>query len=125
MSTIFSARTRATTWRKLWVWLAEAEQELGLPISEEALVEMRANIEFTDEDFKVAAEEVSLGPDHVLAYAQVDDLRVTNGSILFKDIQTRDSIIKEVKGKSKGSLNIERLCQMEILLLNVGQESGI
>ena len=62
MSTIFSARTRAMTWRKLWVWLAEAEQELGLPISDEALAQMRANVDFTDEDFKVAAEEVSLEP---------------------------------------------------------------
>jgi adenylosuccinate lyase len=74
MSTIFSARTRATTWRKLWVWLAEAEQELGLPISDEALAEMRANVEFTDEDFKVAAEEVSVYSYRVVPYAQAGDI---------------------------------------------------
>ncbi|KAG0647386.1 Adenylosuccinate lyase [Hyphodiscus hymeniophilus] len=68
MSTIFSARTRATTWRKLWIWLAEAEQELGLAISEEALAEMRANIEFTDEDFKVAAEEERKRRHDVMAH---------------------------------------------------------
>lgn len=38
--------------------LAEAEKELGLAIPDEALAEMRANLEFTDEDFKVAADEV-------------------------------------------------------------------
>ena len=68
MKTIFSARTRASTWRKLWVWLAEAEQELGLVISEDALAEMRANIAFTDEDFKVAAEEERKRRHDVMAH---------------------------------------------------------
>jgi adenylosuccinate lyase len=57
MKTIFSARTRATTWRQLWVWLAEAEKELGLNISDEAIEQMKAHLVMTDEDFKVAAEE--------------------------------------------------------------------
>jgi adenylosuccinate lyase len=57
MKTIFSARTRATTWRKLWCWLAESQKELGLDISDEAIAQMKAHIEMTDEDFKVAAEE--------------------------------------------------------------------
>ena len=57
MKTIFSARTRSTTWRQLWLWLAESQKELGLDISEEALTQMKANLVMTDEDFKVAAEE--------------------------------------------------------------------
>ena len=57
MKTIFSARTRATTWRQLWVWLAEAEKELGIDISDEAIKQMKANMVMTDKDFVVAAEE--------------------------------------------------------------------
>jgi adenylosuccinate lyase len=50
------------------VWLAEAEQELGLSISDEALAEMRANVEFTDEDFVVAAEEERKRRHDVMAH---------------------------------------------------------
>ena len=57
MKTIFSARTRASTWRRLWIWLAEAEKELGIDISDEAIKQMKANVVMTDKDFAVAAEE--------------------------------------------------------------------
>jgi adenylosuccinate lyase len=35
---------RFHTWRKLWLNLAIAEKELGLPIPEEAIKEMKANL---------------------------------------------------------------------------------
>ena len=35
---------RFQTWRKLWLNLAIAEKELGLPISEQAITEMKANL---------------------------------------------------------------------------------
>lgn len=56
MMTIFSARERASTWRQLWVWLAEAEKELGLPIPDDALEQMRAHVVVTDEAFSVARD---------------------------------------------------------------------
>lgn len=56
MMTIFSARERASTWRQLWVWLAEAEKELGLPIPDEALEQMRANVTVSDKAFGVAKD---------------------------------------------------------------------
>jgi adenylosuccinate lyase len=56
MMTIFSARERASTWRQLWVWLAEAEKELGLPIPDDALEQMRANIVVSDKAFAVARD---------------------------------------------------------------------
>jgi adenylosuccinate lyase len=56
MMTIFSARERASTWRQLWVWLAEAEKELGLPIPDEALDQMRANVVVSDKAFSVARD---------------------------------------------------------------------
>ncbi|EER36950.1 adenylosuccinate lyase [Histoplasma capsulatum H143] len=75
MKTIFSARTRSTTWRKLWIWLAEAEKELGVEISDEAIAQMKANVLMTDNCFKVAAEEEKRRRHdvmaHVYAFGQV------------------------------------------------------
>ncbi len=48
MSYVFSPDYKFTTWRKLWVALAEAQKELGLPIEEAQLDEMRAQIENID-----------------------------------------------------------------------------
>jgi adenylosuccinate lyase len=41
MSEVFSNRKKFTTWRALWIALSEAEQALGLPISNAQLDEMR------------------------------------------------------------------------------------
>jgi adenylosuccinate lyase len=48
MSRIFSPAYKFTTWRKLWLALAESQRELGLPITAEAVEQMRANIETVD-----------------------------------------------------------------------------
>jgi adenylosuccinate lyase len=48
MSALFSARHKFTTWRRLWLWLAEAEKELGLPIPDEAIAELAAHLVPTD-----------------------------------------------------------------------------
>jgi adenylosuccinate lyase len=76
MSQLFSQRSRHSTWRKLWLYLAEAEKELGIEtISEEALQEMRAHLMVTDEDFEIArVEEKKRRHDvmaHVHAFGQV------------------------------------------------------
>jgi len=54
MLEVFSAQHRFETWRRLWLALAEAEQEMGLPVSDDALREMRAGLK--DIDFQKAAE---------------------------------------------------------------------
>ncbi|MBL6757630.1 MAG: adenylosuccinate lyase [Planctomycetes bacterium] len=69
----FSDRTKFTTWRRLWIALAEAEQELGLAISDEQLDELRAHA--TDLDLELAARyEKELRHDvmaHVHAWGDV------------------------------------------------------
>lgn len=45
MSRIFSDRVKFTTWRRLWLELARAEKELGLPITTEQIREMEAHVE--------------------------------------------------------------------------------
>lgn len=50
MTRIFSARFRLRTWRRLWLALAESERELGLPIEESQLEELRAHLDDVDFD---------------------------------------------------------------------------
>ncbi|MBX7073457.1 MAG: adenylosuccinate lyase [Pirellulales bacterium] len=52
MSRIWSPQQKFETWRRLWVALAEAEAELGLPISAEQVAELRAHVH--DIDFAAA-----------------------------------------------------------------------
>ena len=69
MKRIFTPRERASTWRKLWLWLAEAEKELGVTqISNEAIDAMRANLVMSDEAFHVAAEEERRRRHDVMAH---------------------------------------------------------
>ncbi|KAJ3484749.1 hypothetical protein NLJ89_g11958 [Agrocybe chaxingu] len=44
MAYLFSPANRFSTWRTLWLNLAIAEKQLGLPIAEEAIEQMRANL---------------------------------------------------------------------------------
>ena len=68
MLTLFSPRTRASTWRSLWIWLAEAQKELGLDISEEAISQMKAANRMSDHDFEVAAAEEKKRRHDVMAH---------------------------------------------------------
>ena len=69
---LFSADMRIQTWRRLWVSLAKAEMELGLPITQEQVSELEAHI--TDIDFECAAQrEKEVRHDvmaHVYAYGK-------------------------------------------------------
>jgi adenylosuccinate lyase len=53
MAGLWSPQTRHSTWRRLWIALAECQQELGLPITNRQLDEMRATVDKID--FAVAA----------------------------------------------------------------------
>ena len=55
MSFIFSDDMKFTTWRKLWVALAEGERELGLNITEEQIKELREHI--NDINYEEAAKK--------------------------------------------------------------------
>jgi adenylosuccinate lyase len=68
MKFLFSPRNRFSTWRQLWVWLAQAEKELGLDISDEAIEQMEAHKEIKDEEFAIAAEEEKKRRHDVMAH---------------------------------------------------------
>ncbi len=70
MSRLWGDRTKFRMWRELWVWLAEAEAELGLPITPEQIAELKRNADAID--FEAAeAHERRLRHDvmaHIQAY---------------------------------------------------------
>ncbi len=70
MQYIFSQDMKFRTWRKLWIALAETEKELGLPITDEQIEELKAhaddiNYDVAKEREKVVRHDVM---SHVYAY---------------------------------------------------------
>ena len=55
MSYNWSPQRKHSTWRRLWLALAESEKELGLPITDKQLEQMRAHLD--DIDFEAAAKK--------------------------------------------------------------------
>ena len=70
MQYIFSPDKKFRTWRRLWIALAEAEQELGLPITDEQIAELKAHQDDINYDVaKVREKEVRHDVmSHVYAY---------------------------------------------------------
>ncbi|CAJ2509685.1 Uu.00g147110.m01.CDS01 [Anthostomella pinea] len=69
MSQLFSQRSRHSTWRQLWLYLAESEKELGIDtITDEALDQMRSHLTLTDNDFEVARVEEKRRRHDVMAH---------------------------------------------------------
>lgn len=72
MQELFSPDRKFRTWRKLWVALAEAEQELGLPITAEQIEELKNHLDDINYD-TAAKEEAKVRHDvmaHVHAYGE-------------------------------------------------------
>lgn len=66
MAALWSPQKKFSTWRRCWVALGEAEKELGLPITDEQLAEMRAHID--DIDFETARQYESQFRHDVMAH---------------------------------------------------------
>jgi adenylosuccinate lyase len=66
MLELFGDRRKFTTWRKLWIALAEAQQELGLDIRNEQLAAMREHVE--DIDYEAAGRYESQFRHDVMAH---------------------------------------------------------
>ena len=73
MKEIFSADNKFSTWRKLWIALAESEQALGLAITDEQISEMKSHIYDIDYE-KARTYEAQFRHDvmaHVHTYGEV------------------------------------------------------
>lgn len=76
MLAVFSPQRKFSTWRRIWLALAEAEKQLGLPVTEEQIAQMRSHLD--DIDFAEAArQEARLRHDvmaHLHTFAKVAPL---------------------------------------------------
>jgi len=73
MTDVFSPLRQALTWRDLWIALAEIERDLGVPIPDEAIAELKAGREQVDLQ-RIAEIEASLRHDvmaHVHHYGEI------------------------------------------------------
>lgn len=70
MSHIFSQEKKFTTWRKLWIALAESEMELGLNVTKEQVDELKAHVNDVNYEDAEAREKVVRHDvmSHVYAY---------------------------------------------------------
>lgn len=72
MKYIFSPDMKFRTWRKLWIALAEAEMELGLPVTQAQIDELKEHQEDINYDVAVEREKLVRHDvmSHVYAYGQ-------------------------------------------------------
>lgn len=66
MKYIFSPDKKFKTWRRLWIALAESEMELGLPITQEQINELKAHAD--DINYDVAQEREKLVRHDVMSH---------------------------------------------------------
>ena len=66
MQYIFSPEMKFKTWRRLWIALAETEQELGLDITDEQIAELKVHKD--DINFEVAKEREKLVRHDVMSH---------------------------------------------------------
>ena len=72
MQYLFSDNHKFRTWRRLWIALAKAERQLGLPITEEQLAQLEAHAEDVNYDVAEAREKLVRHDvmSHVYAYGR-------------------------------------------------------
>ncbi len=70
---LFSPQFKHQTWRKLWVWLAKGEKELGLPITDEQIAELEAHE--CNINWEEAAAEEKLRRHDVMAHVHAYGLQ--------------------------------------------------
>ena len=66
MQYIFSPDMKFRTWRQLWIALAETEKELGLPITDEQIEELKSHVE--DINYEVAKEREKIVRHDVMSH---------------------------------------------------------
>ncbi len=76
MKYIFSPDKKFRTWRKLWIALAEAEMELGLPVTREQIDELKAHAE--DINYEVAIEREKLVRHDVMSHVYAYGVQCPN-----------------------------------------------
>ena len=119
MRAIWSDQRKHSTWRRLWVVLAECQRELGLPITEQQIAELRASVDNIDFDRALSTRERGFAwsidkmlEDHlywVLVYWRwLNDANFEKGpKAFFKRAPAliRPLVIWKVRGKVRNTLH--------------------
>ena len=87
----FSPDKKFSTWRKLWIALADSEKELGLHITDEQIAEMKANIYNIDYAPYILK---SFYNDYIASYKETNRKLMLSGRFL---INARQYLIMSVK----------------------------
>ena len=82
MKYLFSPEKKFTTWRKLWIALAEAEKELGLDISDEQIKELQ---DYADDiNYQVAKEREKIVRHDVMSHVYIISASYNVIGLLFR-----------------------------------------
>lgn len=91
MSAVFSPRRRALTWRRIWIALAEAQHEMGLPIKAAQVRALKSKLD--DIDFKtIAKHEKQLRHDVMAHLHAFGDLAPSARGILHLGATSMDVV---------------------------------
>ena len=94
MSFIFSDDMKFSTWRKLWVALAEGERSLGINITEEQINELKANIN----NIKIGINDYSkIEDDHsIIKVMMIDEPEVLQKAVdnLPKEVYEKYTVVR-------------------------------
>ena len=97
MQEIFSPDRKFKTWRRLWIALARAESELGLPITDEQIAEMESQVD--NINYKEMYNRQYYQKDTLMEI--LEDSRIELAKKIKIDVNTLDNSIIEVINKSK------------------------
>ena len=89
MQAVWSPQRKHSTWRRIWLALAEAQQELGLPISTQQVDELRAHLDDIDFD-KAAHYERQLRHDVMAHVHALGDVAVNARPIIHLGATSQD-----------------------------------
>ena len=104
MLQLFSAHERIRTWRKLWVELARAEHELGLPITAAQVAELEAHTDDIDFDMAAAREKevLTLMVKGFINKEIASKLGISLPTVIFH----RNNICLKLKTRSIGKMTV-------------------
>ncbi len=91
MRSIWSARRKFSLWRRIWLALAESEREIGLPVTETQIAELRSHLD--DIDFENAARhEAKLRHDVMAHVHALGDVAPTARPIIHLGMTSQDVV---------------------------------
>ena len=139
MKYIFSPDKKFRTWRKLWIALAESEMELGLPVTQEQIDELKAHAD--DINYEVAQEREKLVRHDVMSHVYAYGVQCPNAKGIIHlgatscyvgdntDVIIMTEGLQLIRNKLCSSIQVYRInrfvCRKRNNLLNISIKTSI